>query len=421
MKTSDPTIREPDPDPVNPADDRSIGQAYRCRQPGQSPIVPDPAFLDGKRGKPIIVVDFSRMDIAGGFGQICTNFAPRLAQSHIPWARFIFLVPPGHHGAFGDHIGYHTVSPREKLFPILLPKADLWHATDQDFRYRRHGRHCLQLLTVHDLNFLYEKPPFKQKRYRHRLQSRIDASDYLTAISEFTAGDMRRHIDLKGKDIEIIPNGIEDISGLPGSRPAFDNGQEFFFTIGQVRPKKNFHVLVEMMKKFPQYRLYICGDDRHPYADTVRAEIERCGLQEQVVLTGQISRNEKVWLYRHCTAFLFPSFAEGFGLPVLEAMLFAKPVFASNATSLPEVCGPYAVLWENYRADYLARSLQDGLQSFASRPETGRKEQQYALSFTYERYTERYLNLYARILSGRESRCRQGDGGGDAEPYGRCR
>lgn len=362
--------------------------------------------------RPKILVDITRMDIPGGFGQICSNFAPRLAQSPIDWARFVFLVKPERVGVFDNLIsegtiskeispvGYVAVGEKEKLFPFLLPKVDLWHATDQDFRYRRNFKDCIQLMTVHDLNFLYEKTPAKQKRYQKRLQRRINHSDYLTAISQFTASDVCSHIQLQGKTLEVIPNGIEDIRLHQQNRPGFDNGQAFFFTIGQVRAKKNFHVLVEMMKDFPCHRLYICGDDQYPYADMVRSEIEKHGLQDRVLLTGKISRQEKVWLYAHCEAFLFPSYAEGFGLPVLEAMLFGKPVFASNATSLPEVCGPYAVLWNSYEPGYLSRSLADGLERFASQPQIAQEEMEYALQFSYETYTHRYLELYRRVLLG---------------------
>lgn len=361
--------------------------------------------------RPEILVDITRMDIAGGFGQICTNFAPRLVKSQVEWANFIFLVKPERVGAFDGlafdnlsdstgHIRYAAVGDKEKVLSFLLPKVDLWHATDQDFRYRRHSQGCLQLMTVHDLNFLYEKSPAKQKRYLRRLQRRLDGSDYLTAISKFTANDVETHLHLRGKSIEVIPNGIEDIRFLKPSRPDFDNGQPFFFTIGQVRAKKNFHVLVAMMKDFPDHRLYICGDDRYPYAETVRAEIERHGLQDRVLMSGKIRMDEKVWLYAHCEAFLFPSFAEGFGLPVLEAMLFGKPVFASKATSLPEVCGPYAVLWDNYEPHYLSHSIRDGLERFFSHPEIIQEEISYALGFSYETYTQRYLDLYHRILFG---------------------
>lgn len=353
--------------------------------------------------KKTILVDFTRIGIAGGFGQICANFAPRLAKAESDLFRFVFLVKRGLSGSFGNKVGYAEVSEKEKLLPFLLPEADLWHATDQDFRYRRHAKGCKQLLTVHDLNFRYEKTPLKQKRYLRRLQSRVDGSDYLTAISHFTRNDIEAHIDLKGKRVEVIQNGIEDLSALRPQRPAFDNQAPFFFTIGQVRPKKNFHVLVEMMKAFPEHRLYICGPDNHPYAEKVREEIARCQLQDRVLLTGQISPDEKAWLYARCEAFLFPSFAEGFGLPVLEAMQFGKPVFASNSTSLPEVCGPYATLWNNYQPAYLARSVKDGMERFAADPRIARDERDYALSFNYDRYTERYMELYQEILFGEQA------------------
>ena len=72
------------------------------------------------------------------------------------------------------------------------------------------------------------------------------------------------------------------------------------------------------------------------------------GLEERIILPGEISDMDKYWLYKNCEAFVFPSMYEGFGLPVIEAMNFGKPVFLSTFSSLPEVGGKYALYWENF-------------------------------------------------------------------------
>ena len=73
------------------------------------------------------------------------------------------------------------------------------------------------------------------------------------------------------------------------------------------------------MRHFPEYDLYICGDAHFAYAEEVRNLIREKQVTN-VFLTDVITQSEKIWLYRNCEAFLFPSEGEGFGLPVVEAM-----------------------------------------------------------------------------------------------------
>ena len=99
---------------------------------------------------------------------------------------------------------------------------------------------------------------------------------------------------------------MERIDTLEGIKPSFATGRPFFFTIGQIRRKKNFHLLVDVMRHFPEYDLYICGDAHFAYAEEVRNLIRENQLTN-VFLTDVISQSEKIWLYRNCEAFLFPN------------------------------------------------------------------------------------------------------------------
>ena len=116
------------------------------------------------------------------------------------------------------------------------------------------------IFTIHDFNFLTEKKPWKAKMYLRRMQNKVNKAAVVTTISHYVADVIRQHIDLKGKEIRVIYNGVERIDMLEGTQPSFATGRPFFFTIGQIRRKKNFHLLVDVMRHFPEYDLYICGD-----------------------------------------------------------------------------------------------------------------------------------------------------------------
>ena len=111
-------------------------------------------------------------------------------------------------------------------------------------------------------------------------------------------------------------------------------------------------------------------------------------------MLGKVSDNERRWLYAHCQGLLFPSIAEGFGLPVIEAMQWGKPVFCSNKTSLPEVGSIHAHYFTDFNPDHMADIIQRGMADFT--PEKAKAEKDYAATFDYDNHMRQYLELYQR-------------------------
>ena len=121
------------------------------------------------------------------------------------------------------------------------------------------------------------------------MQQKIDKATIITTISHYVADEIKKYTNLHGKEIRVIYNGVERIDQQEDKKPQFATGRPFFFTIGQMRAKKNFHILIDVMKFFPEYDLYICGEDRFRYAKEIKALIkERKAIN--VYLTGKIDQ-----------------------------------------------------------------------------------------------------------------------------------
>lgn len=333
-----------------------------------------------------------------GFGQIALNYAKHFSEIQSDEVEFVFLLPEKCTKKFGSHV--RTVNSRPKLnkyFSFTLPKVDLWHSIHQ--RQRRHRISCngKYILTIHDLNFLIEKGRLSQLKHLFRLQRMINKADAITTISHYVAEQINQYFNLKGKQVQVIYNGVERIDNQSDMKPKFVTDKPFFFTIGQVRRKKNFHLLPNVMKSFPNYNLYICGEDHLDYADEIRNTIKEQDLKN-VFLTGPIKQEEKIWLYRNCSAFLFPSKGEGFGLPVIEAMQFGKAVFVSNYTCLPEISGGHAFIWDKLDTESMVDTIRKELPCFYKDKERIEEEKKYAHSFSYERHIQSYFNLYLKVL-----------------------
>lgn len=276
-------------------------------------------------------------------------------------------------------------------------KSDLWHSLYQ-LPSHLPNRSNKWLLTVHDLNFLYEKKASKAEKYLQKLQGEVNRADYITCISDYTKSDLLQKFPYVASKTNMIHNGVALNTYRDAQAPLrVNNEAAFFFSIGIFNAKKNFHLLIPLMEKFPDHHLYIAGDHQTSYGDRVRTEIEKYQLGNRIHLLGKISESEKYWCYSNAEALLFPSFAEGFGMPPIEAMSVGTPVFLSRATSLPEIGGNVAFYFDEMNSDSMAQAIRVGLKEVESNPEFRSMLIQRAQEFSWDSAMEKYLNLYRQL------------------------
>ena len=350
--------------------------------------------------KKTVVVDMSHIGTFCGFGEIAKNYGPRLAKLKFPDMRIIMMVPEKHLGVFGDEAEYIRKEHVRDDIKKIGGQIDLWHATDQQYRYRYMKKGTIQLLTVHDLNYLYEKKGLHRLRHVFQMRHRVKNSDYITCISKHVQRELLANVhQASSKPISIIYNGIQDTTKSPKEKPAFvaNPDEKFFFSIGQIREKKNFQKLVPMMHYFPGYKLYICGDDHFAYAQTLRELIAQVG-ENRVFLVGKVTDPEKNWLYAHAAAYFFPSRLEGFGIPGLEAMRFGCRVYASKLGSLPEVYENQACYWDSLEPEAMADVIRKDYPEWKKHPEKAEQAKIFSEQYNYDTYTQNYITLYRKLL-----------------------
>lgn len=361
---------------------------------------------------PTVLVDLERTKHPHcGLGQYCLRLGASLLDAAAADEQYEFLLPPGH--CFASERSpipkAHWARPWQKdrvvdllrplLRPLANPSYDVWHATHQDSHYFPLDDRIPLLLTLHDLNFLREKPAASFPRRLAKLQRILDRAAAVTTGSQFAADEIRTYLHLRDKPIHVIPHGVTvDTEPRHQAAPPFlAPDARFFFSLGVALPKKNFHVLVELLPHFPQHRLVIAGANQTAYAEQIRRRAESLGVGSRVLLPGTVSNAVRHWLYAHCEAFLFPSLAEGFGLPVIEALAFGKPTVLSLATSLPEVGGPYAEYFDDDAPAEMAAVVRRALA--ANQPHDIARRKAHAATFTWRRAADAYRALY-RELAG---------------------
>lgn len=347
-----------------------------------------------------IIIDCERMKYPNtGLYHYCLQLGKALTSIANPLnEELYFYVRDSEHGIFGDTVKYiHQHSLHKFLMP-LSGKFDIWSKMYQGTMYNPSARRIKSVLTIHDLNFMHEggKSSNKKRKYLKDLQRKIDASSHVIAISNFVLDDVKKHLNIKQKPVSVIYNGCNILEDIIAKKPADIGTQPFLFTIGTIAAKKNFHVLPALLVN-NNYQLIISGiTQSEAYKQQIIDTAKQFGVADRLVFTGAIDEAEKYWCYQHCEAFVFPSIAEGFGLPVIEAMHFGKPVILSTHTSLPEIGGQHAYYFQDFEPAIMQQTLFNSLAHYQQQnPQLAIKN--WASQFTWQQAAEQYLSVYRSL------------------------
>ncbi len=347
----------------------------------------------------MIVVDCERMKYPNtGLFAFCDNLSRCLVDlSSRERVDMEFFVPSNIEGRWGNGVKYRTVHDIYKLWLPCTSDVKVWHTTQNTSPYCPPAR-VKRVLTMHDLNFLYELPLSKHARYMRKFQDSIDRADTIVAISRSTKRDIEENLNLSGKSIEVIYNGLNFFDGeiVP---PQVKPDGKFIFTVGTILRKKNFHVLPRILKG-NDYRLVIAGNiSSNSYCAEILEQARKWGVESRVTITGPVSEPVKQWYLQNCDAFVFPSIAEGFGLPVIEAMRYGKPIFLSDHTSLPEIGGDKAFYFDHFfDPDAMRARFEEGMKIYADGGVDADAMRAYAESFSWENTSRLYMDIYKELL-----------------------
>jgi glycosyltransferase involved in cell wall biosynthesis len=268
------------------------------------------------------------------------------------------------------------------------------------------------VLTVHDLSFLRYPQHYMPKlaRYLGQVVPRsVARADRVLADSEATRADLIELMGVAPERVEVLYSGV-----APRFRPQAEPGERerlrdrhglaerpYILSVGTIQPRKN---TVHLIRAFARMRsvtrrpeqLLIAGGRGWLYQEAV-AEAARHG--DDVRILGFASDVDLPALYRGAALFAFPSFYEGFGLPVLEAMACGVPVVCSNASSLPEVAGDAALLVDPHDEAGLAQAMQRALEDEPLRREMVARGLEQAAQFTWERAARQLLATFIAVTS----------------------
>jgi glycosyltransferase involved in cell wall biosynthesis len=241
----------------------------------------------------------------------------------------------------------------------------------------------------------------------------VQAAARVLTPSEFSRRAILRHYNLDENKVVVVPNAVSSSfrhvdrhAAAAAVERKFQISGPFVLAVGDLQPRKNHLGLVkafaELIREYPllPHRLVFVGKETW-YSKEIHRAIRSSGIAERVSCTGFVEDADLLHFYGACDLFVFPSFYEGFGLPILEAMACGRAVACSNTTAIPEVADAAAILFDPASPAEMTRAMADVLLDTELRTRLERLGTHRATLFSWERAAQRTLDVYYDVAGAR--------------------
>lgn len=267
---------------------------------------------------------------------------------------------------------------------------------------------CPMIGTVHDMSPFHI--PGKYDHSRNIYQTRVlpkllKRLTHIIAISESTKRDLQEYAGVAEERITVIHHAADTIVFYPREQKSAINSVRGYgirppyiiYTSRIENPGKNHLRLIRAFEKLKKeeaipHQLVLAGADWHGAQEVHKVAAEST-FSSDILLTGYVHGNDLPNLYCGAEMLVFPSLFEGFGLPILEAMACGVPVACSNLSSMPEISGGAAVLFDPLDVDSIAKGLWSVLSSEDKRIALGRDGLERAGDFSWEKTARKTLEV----------------------------
>ena len=291
-----------------------------------------------------------------------------------------------------------------ELFFLIRP--DLYFFPNFVVYPHRRGK---SVVLIHDLTF--EKvPQYVARRNVDFLKKFVPPSvaraDQVVVNCEFTKRELIEAYRVPAEKVTVAYPGVDPKSFYPRSakdkeeiKRKYGINKPFLLFLGTLEPRKNVPAILKVYADLPNRRDFnlVLAGKRGWLSEEIFRTVADLGLEEDVIFTGYVPEEDRPKLMSAAEVFVFPSFFEGFGMPVVEAQACGTPVVTSNTTSLPEAAGKGAVLVDPKNVYQLARAIEEVLSSGSLREKLVKKGLANARRFDWNESARKLIEIFNRL------------------------
>lgn len=283
--------------------------------------------------------------------------------------------------------------------------AEIFHGLSGELPLKWNKKPIKKIVTIHDLIFVrFPKyySWFDRKIHFWKFKKAAESADKIIAISEQTKQDIIKYLKVPADKIEVVYQGChqsfkEDYSEeqLENIRKKFSLPEKFILNVGTIEERKNLLNVVKALKE-TGIPLVVVGRKDKKYFKKIEKEIQKNGV-EAYFLEG-VSMEELAGIYRLADIFIYPSFFEGFGIPIIEALFSETVVITSNISCLPEAGGKDSVYVNPENPEDIRAKILFLWKNEAERKRRSEKGLEFVQKFSDRKIAEELMRVYEEVL-----------------------
>lgn len=287
-------------------------------------------------------------------------------------------------------------------------KIELFHGLSNELPYRLKKRGIRSVVTIHDLIFLrYPQfyKPIDRWIYTSKFKRACQQADRIIAISEMTKWDIIRFFGIDERKISVVYQGCDASFMCPVSeekkkevRATYQLPERFMLSVGSIERRKNLMQVVKAMTLMEDQDIVLVAvGKRTPYTDEVEQFVKEHNLSRRVLLKSNVAFADLPAVYQMASLFVYPSFFEGFGIPIIEAIHSGLPVIAATGSCLEEAGGPSSIYVDPCDEAGLASQITKVLSTPELVERMRAEGKKYVARFADETIADELMQIYEKV------------------------
>ena len=288
---------------------------------------------------------------------------------------------------------------------LIKQNIDVYHGLSNELPINIKHFNGKKIVTIHDLIFLRYPHLYSfidRLIYRRKFYSASKNADIIIAISEETKKDIIAFFNIPEQKIKVIYQSCDDTFYKTYSDNEIEQVQKkhqlpesYLLYVGTIEERKNLLTIVKALKQIEKIHLVVVGKKTN-YFKEVNKFIQQTNLNNRTIFLENVTNEDLPIIYQKASVFIYPSIFEGFGIPIIEALISKTPVITTKSGCFPEAGGPNSIYINPLNEIDLASKINELLSSESLKKEMSEKGFLYAEKFHKAKIAQQLMEIYTK-------------------------
>lgn len=285
--------------------------------------------------------------------------------------------------------------------------ASIFHGLSNELPLNIHKSDIKSVVTIHDLIFLRYPQYYHfidRKIYTYKFRKACENADKIIAISECTKRDIIEYFHIPADKIEVVYQGCDVSFTMPTSekkkreiRNKYQLPEHYILNVGSIEERKNALLIVRTLPQLPKDIHFVIVGRRTPYTEKIERFVNEHNLTSRVHIIHSVPFGDLPAIYQSAEIFTYPSYYEGFGIPIIEALHSKIPVVAATGSCLEEAGGPDSIYVNPNDVDETSRALKNILSNSERKKLMIEKGKEFVKRFSEKKQATQIIDIYNSI------------------------